>query len=366
MIRARLALVLAILVPLSTGAAGGAPSIQVAETVRADGTARPKADRGAPRTALGVQFHGTWSDYDRRERGVVLDRIRESGATWVRLDVGWSMLQPDRGRFDHDWAVPFVDQVIRQVNRRGLKLLVMFWQTPDWATDADTDRAAPSDPADYARAIGWAANRWQDQVSAWEVWNEPNYDNFLAGADPTTYTELLCHAYEAVHSNDPTARVVFGGTMYNDDAWIRRAYRAGAGECFDVMATHPYMGQADAPPETPADGHIYTLRHVRAVRSVMREFGDQRPIWATEFGWSSHDNAGDEGPWDLGVTEGVQARYAVRALRLFRQDYPYVRKAFWYTDRDKDSGDVHQDGYGMLRRDLSPKPVYWALRRYLT
>lgn len=324
-------------------------------------TKRPSAAAGG--TELGVQFHGTWSDYTRAERGEVLDRIRSSGATWVRMDVGWSMIQPAADGYDHQWGVPLVDEAIRQVHSRGLKLLVMFWQTPGWA--GGTVRGAPSDPRTYARAIGWAAQRWADEVSAWEVWNEPNSSSFFRGADPGEYTELLCPAYNSVHQNDPTAQVVFGGTQYNDDDWIRRAYQAGAKGCFDVMATHPYLGPADAPPGTADDGDIWTLRHVRAVRSVMRGFDDRKPIWATEFGWSSHENDGDEEPWELGVSPETQGRYAVRALEIFSRDYPYVHKAFWYNDRAKSTGDPHQDGYGMLRRDLTPKPVYWALRRHL-
>lgn len=314
---------------------------------------------------LGVQFHGTWSDYDDTTRGLVLDKIKASGATWVRIDVGWGMIQPEPGSYDLDWGVPRVDRVIGQADARGLKVLVMFWMTPSWANDGEGTRTAPDDAQDYANAIGWAANRWGGKVDAWEVWNEPNSDSFLTGADPTTYVRLLCPAYRAVHANDTDSRVVFGGVMYNDDDWIRSAYAAGAKGCFDVMATHPYLGPSDAPPETPDDGHIWTLRHVRAVRNVMLANGDSSPIWATEFGWSSHANSGGEEPWERGVTEARQADYAVRALRLFESDYPYVTKAFWYNERAKDTGDAHQDGYGMLRHTGAAKPVFYAFRNHL-
>ena len=334
------------------------------QAARPDGEITDTDPTGAHRTALGVQFHGTWSDYTRARRTRVLDRIRRSGATWVRMDVGWPMIQPEPGRYDLDWGVPVVDQAIRQVHRAGLKLLVMFWQTPHWAGEDDSLRVPPSDPRTYARAVGWAARRWADKVAAWEIWNEPNSSSFFEGASPRQYKRLLCPAYRAVHQHDSTARVVFGGTMYNDDDWIRRVYRAGAKGCFDVMATHPYLGPADAPPETADDGDIWTLRHVRKVRSVMLDFHDRKPIWATEFGWSAHRNSGDEEPWERGVSPRTQGRYAVRALALFGRAYPYVRKAFWYNERAKATGDPQQDGYGMLRRDLTPKPVYWAFRDY--
>lgn len=330
------------------------------------GRSQPRSTDEPRKPALGVQFHGTWSDYTHDERDEVLSLIRRSGSTWVRMDVGWSMIQPEEGEYDLQWAVPLVDEVIEQVRDHGLKLLVMFWQTPGWANDGAGVRAGPSDPAAYARALAWAADRWGDAVGAWEVWNEPNSSSFFEGADPAEYTRLLCPAYRAVHQNDESARVVFGGTMYNDDEWIREAYEAGAKDCFDVMATHPYMGPADAPPETAADGHVWTLRHVTAVRDVMRDHDDLGPVWATEFGWSSHPNTGDEEPWDRGVSRRNQARYAVRTLELLRDEYPYVRKAFWYNERNKRTGSPQQDGYGLLTRSHRPKPVYWALRRYFS
>ncbi len=320
--------------------------------------------RSAPRTPdLGVQFHGTWSHYDRAKRAAVLDRIAESGARWVRLDVSWAMIQPHRGSYDRRWGVRLVDQVLRQSKRRGLRVLVTFWLTPAWANGGKGERVAPDDVSDYAEALAWAARRWHDRVGAWEVWNEPNSGDFLVGADPAQYTDLLCAASEALHSQDDTVRVVLGGLMYNDDMWLRRAYAAGARGCFDILGVHPYMAPADAPPGLKDDGEPWRLRHLAAIRREMTRQGDRRPVWATELGWSSHRNAQGAPAWKRGVSEQKQAAYAVRAMKLLGRDYPYVKKAFWYKDLASGEAGRHHDGYAMLRRDLSPKPVFWAFRR---
>jgi hypothetical protein len=34
---------------------------------------------------------------------------------------------------------------------------------------------------------------------------------------------------------------------------------------------------------------------------------------------------------------------------------------YWYTERDKATGDPHHDGFGLLTHDLRPKPAYTAL-----
>lgn len=337
-----------------------APAGPVADPIRSEQTEQT----GLP--ALGVQFHGTWTHYSRRDRAEVLDRIEESGARWVRLDIGWAMLQPKPGGFDEQWAVPLVDEVMDQLRRRGLKVLVMFWLTPSWAT-TETDPVlaqytSPDDPRDYAEALGFAAQRWGDVVDAWEVWNEPNLEAFYVGTDPATYAGLLCPAYAAVRRHDRDARVVFGGLMYNDDVWLQRAYEAGVGGCFDVMSLHSYQAPADAPPSATDDGEVWNLTHLDAVRQTMVANGDRLPVWITEFGWSVHENGADTEPWRRGVSEEQQAAYAAEAVELIGRHFPYVKAAFWYKDAvDDTSTDEHQEGYAMLDEDLRPRPVFHAL-----
>ena len=313
----------------------------------------------------GVQFHGMWSDYNDAQRATVLDRMAEAGLTEVRIDLAWATLQPTaRGQYD-PWGVSFADRVITMATSRGLTPLVTLWLTPGWANNGAGEKVLPTDPADYAAVARWAADRWAGKVGAWEVWNEPNSTTFMAGADAVAYTRLLKAAYPAFKAGDPSTKVVLGAPEYNDTGWIGKVYAAGGAGSFDVMATHPYQGVADAAPETAADGTIWTLRHVAEVRKLMTAHGDgNKPVWFTEFGWSSHPNWAGVQNWDRGVTEAQQADYFVRTLRLLATDYPYVTKVFWYNDRNRDSGSPRNDNYGMLYRDLTPKPVWYAVQKH--
>lgn len=327
---------------------------------------------GAPvpemRPEVGVQFHGMWSDTTDEQRALFLDQLAEAGGLWVRLDVSWAMLQPDGpDSYDLAWGVPFVDRVLSMITQRGLRPLVTLWLTPEWANGGAGERTAPDEPADYARAAQWAAQRWQSQVPAWQVWNEPNSSDFLTSADPDEYAALLRAAYPAIKAGNPDATVVFGGTQHNDVDWIADAYDAGISGSFDVMATHPYMSPADLPPEAPNDGTGNRLRHLVAVRELMVERGDEDlPVWLTEFGWSAHPNSGDEEPWQRGVTPQEQADYLRRTVQLVRDDMPYVTHMFWYTDRDRPDRGPQLGGYGLFDPQLSPKPAFDALAQYLS
>ena len=322
--------------------------------------------RNARGPAVGVQFHGMWSSYSDPERAEVLDRLVEMGAGWVRLDMSWSMIQPTAGRIDpQGWGVRFVDRVVDMAAERGLKVLATFWLTPDWADPEAGARSLPADPRDYGRALAWAAERWQGEVNAWEVWNEPNSEDFLAGADAAAYADLLCAGYDAVQASSARGTdVVFGGTMHNDSTWIEAAYDAGAGDCFDVLATHPYQSPSDTGPLSGSGEAHWEFSHLGEVRDLMRRHGDRRPVWVTEFGWSSHRDRGDEQPWERGVSKRQQAEFTVAALEALRTRFPFVKKAFLYNERARTDAGRHMKGYGLMTNGIKPKPVYRAVQAW--
>jgi hypothetical protein len=321
-----------------------------------------------PRPELGSMFHCAWLEYTDSQREAIFDSLEAAGVEWVRIDVGWSSLQETgRGQFSQ-WYVALVDKCVGMAAARGLNVLGMLFRTPGWANGGQGVQVPPTNVADYAFIANWVANRYRGRVQAWEIWNEPDpaQASWSWSGTVQQYVQLLKAAYPAVKSGDPNALVVFGGPSSNDDAFIASAYAAGARGAFDVMATHPYQGLADAPPEQPDDGNRWWFTHLPAVRAVMVANGDAaKPIWFTEFGWSSHDNWPGIENWNRGVTEVQQAEYLVRAVNYTRANYPYVANMLWYTERNRSAGKVHYDNYGLLRASLAAKPAYASLKSYI-
>ncbi|MDP9068351.1 MAG: cellulase family glycosylhydrolase [Actinomycetota bacterium] len=307
-----------------------------------------------------------WSDYSDAERELVLDKLAAAGLQWVRIDLGWQSLQEQGPTAFSQWYVDSADQVVEMAHQRGLKVLMTLWGTPGWANGNAGRAVPPTDPSDYARAATFVARHFAGRVEAFEVWNEPNEGSFWTGT-ASRYTNLLKAAYPAFKLGNPNAQVVLGGPSYNDTDWLEDVYAAGGAGYFDIMSTHPYQGVADAPPETPDDGTIWTLSHVAAVHDLMVLNGDgDKEIWFTEMGWSSHANQGNEANWQRGVTEAQQGDYFVRTIEYVTQRHPYVTNIFWYNERNRDSSDVQLANYGLLRRDFSDKPAYTAIKGYLT
>jgi hypothetical protein len=53
---------------------------------------------------IGAQFHGMWANYTETQRIYVLDALKYYGATTVRIDVSWAMLQPTNATTYDAWG----------------------------------------------------------------------------------------------------------------------------------------------------------------------------------------------------------------------------------------------------------------------
>jgi polysaccharide biosynthesis protein PslG len=328
-----------------------------------------KADDRLQLPDFGAVYHGMWS-LTWKQRAQLLDRLERTGVTWLRIGVQWSLIQPrpptaDDPGYGMTWAVPKADRVIEMAHRRGFDVSVTFLRTPDWANGGKGPTYLPDDPGTYARAAGWMADRYRDQVQSWEIWNEPNSENHLLGGRAPRYTRLLCEAYRAIHQADPSSRVVFGGTAGNAWGFIARAYEHGAGDCFDVLATHPY-NQDKSPRIEPPNDKRWWFKNIRLVRRVMARNGDAAtPVWFTEVGWSTHRNTESTPSWKRGVTREEQARYAAQMLRITARDFPYVERVAWYSAMNERTGDLENDNFGLFTRSLEPKPSAGRIRDVL-
>ena len=325
----------------------------------------------APLPAVGTHFHAMWTSYSDDERIAVLDKLAEAGVEWVRIDIGWASLQEEGPGSLSDWNVELADFVIDAARDRGINVLGILWRTPPWANGGRDPNVPPTDFDDYGKIARWAAEHFRGRVAAWEVWNEPNLDYFWNGS-AAEVAALLRASYDDFKAGDPDAEVVMPAPAYNDVEWLRKVYEAGAQGYFDVMATHPYTAPSNEPPELDS-GTIWSFAAVERVHALMEENGDgDKPIWFTEFGWSSHPNGGEEAPWELGVTKEQQADYLVRAAEMIACRYPYVEQIFWYSERNlgappgADPAAVHLGNFGLMENDLTPKPAYDAMSEMMS
>jgi len=320
----------------------------------------PPASAGAAQKGLETDL--TWG-LDAQDTSQTLTGVQDLGPGWTRITAAWHDIETSPGHYNST-QMSRLDTAIDGLQSTGSKVIVTVYTAPQWASGMSERESPPQNPADYARFIRAMAERYRGKVGAWEIWNEENFQQFWSsGPNAAKYAELLKAAYPAVKAGDPNATVVFGGLSLNDYAYLESAYAAepNLGDYYDVMATHPYTFPASPPEQGWSDskGRIAkaSFPAYREVRRTMLDHGDDKPLWFTEFGWSTTTTG-----W--GVTAAQQADYLTRAYRCLEQD-PYVQVAIWYIFRNRTSdADTWVDQLGLTRWDFSHKVAYDAFKGY--
>lgn len=313
------------------------------------------------------------------DRNTVADALA-TGAKTIRLFVSWAEMEPTGpGTYPAASGVsPTYDAAIQQINAAGAKPLFVVLNTPSWANGVADQLVPPNDPQAYANFIGAFAahNKGIGAVAGYEVWNEPDENQFWhPGPDAGRYAALLKASYAAIKAADPGATVVSGPTTGNNYAWISGLYGLGAGGSFDVVAVHTDTACLDRGPDAfyRENGALarYTFLGYRTVHDVMAANGDaNKPIWMSELGWSS-TNGGPtsctRGEWTgkkpSGVSEADQATFLTKAYECLAND-PYVQKADWFTLRDTTGNGVDElNHYGLVHTSGAAKPSMAAFKK---
>lgn len=302
-----------------------------------------------------------------------------AGMTWMKGFLAWERIEPRPGV--RDWGD--IDKLIPARQEHGMKVLARVDRVPSWARPSNDHWGAPPDPQymkDWERFLTDLAWHGRHVIDAWEVWNEPNLTIEWGGrpADPEAYAEFLVRSYRAIKRGNPHAVVVGfslapthgtpGGAM-DTLVFLERALQAGAWAGFDVYGAHPYgFGQ---PPEVAGR---FTFRSVEEEVAILRAYGVDAPVWATEWGWQLGPEAevGDAcmayEAWQQShvVDEATAADYIVRAIDFAETWWPWMEVLFlwnldftmapWYEDRCEP-----MLYHAVLDKDGQPRDAYRAL-----
>ncbi|MCA2207190.1 beta-xylosidase [Nocardia rosealba] len=313
------------------------------------------------RGGLGISGGHTWLQLDAAELDRQMGIVAQTGATWVRIDIDWSVIEPVRG--EQDWSA--TDRAVRAARAHNLSVLAILTYAPAWAGPHGGDggsKTAPQ-PVLFGRFVGDAVEHYRDQISHWEVWNEPNVTAFFAPKpDVATYAHLLRQAALAVRARQPHGQIIVGGLAPAADdgrdiapaTFVEALYAIGAGADFDAVAVHPYSY-----PELPESQSWYNaFGNLMRIRRIMDANHDTTmQLWPTEFGAPTGAGA-------RAVSEDVQAQIIDQGLGMVAAIHD-IGPVFVYSLVDA-GGDPHdlEDNFGLLRRDYSEKPAVTVVRNH--
>ena len=289
------------------------------------------------------------SQMDTAGRSTAEAQIRAMEAAYVgmaREEFEWKRVEPSPGVYD--WSK--FDQAVELERAHGVAILGKLVYGSPWDNTApagtSADAAVMYPPGNIQNYVDYAVQtvrRYKDKVHYWEIWNEENNTGFWEpSANSARYTQLLIATYAAIKAEDPTATVVLGGLSTGLDAsYVQGIVANGGWGSFDVLAIHSYVsGQPD--------GSAFE-RWIAAAKSTVAAYGS-KPIWITEFGWSSTSAGG-------GVSAANQNQYLERAYEIATNDG--IAGISWYSfvNMGANGGDIGQN-YGLLNNNLSAKTSY--------
>jgi hypothetical protein len=303
--------------------------------------AAPASPYGASDSVLpnfGVNVH--LEGLSATERRAEFARLATMGARWLRVGAPWYAVEPSLDTFDSR-ELNKLDQIIADAASARMQVLLIGDQAPSWAGGGE---ATASMPAAYGAFMGVLAERFRGSgprgtSPAYEIMNEPDglRPNGQTWAKPIDYAEAACAAFHAIKSRDRAAVVAAGALDVSDwETWLRSAFHAGLGSCFDVLSAHPYSD-------------LNVLNKVRAVGAEEGVFNT--PIWVTEFGFSTCDDILQQVAQSC-VSETKQASLVVERLKELGARYRWVPVAIIYEARDEpDNPDKAKDrAFGLFKK----------------
>ncbi|MDF2922783.1 MAG: hypothetical protein K0R57_1697 [Paenibacillaceae bacterium] len=186
----------------------------------------------------------------------VADLLGFRGARYHNIAWGWGFgtdtpINPAEGVYywdelDHNYGL---------IKDYGFYIISNIYGTPQWAskmpsatsTSVVTGYSAygPSNIEYWEDFIRLLVERYKDDTSIWEVWNEPHLPgpggSVFWRDTPEAYVELLSSAYGIIKDIQPEATVTIGGIGARRYVpFYKRIMALGASDYFDVLAMHGY------------------------------------------------------------------------------------------------------------------------------
>jgi hypothetical protein len=266
-------------------------------------------------------------------------------ASAIRLDVAPALVFTDPSA-SPDFSG--LDEVMALSQQYHLRVIGDLFTIPWWiaacATPgdiSDTHRCGTNDLADYQSVITQIVAHADPVIRDWEIWNEPDTDEFFSGT-PQQYAQMLRTAHDAIKAIDPQANVLLGGiSSPSGMSWLAQVFAtpgADAAHAFDIANIHE-RGRLDA-----------LAPDVGSWKRFLAAYGFAGPLWVTEHGYPSdpvfqYDPGYAAGP----VSQAAYLRASIPTL------VDAGAAAVFVTERDNLGGQFASEG--VLGGDVSDPPV---------
>jgi Cellulase (glycosyl hydrolase family 5) len=369
------------------------------------------AARSAPRFGVSAhlqkydQYHQTATNDTRpygnpeRQRQVLAERsadlrlAREAGFSFVRTDFNWNWVEVIKGSYRFSQADPYYnfDGMVADAAANSLGTMFVlaynhdfYSSTPVFGSNGLLGISTPEQRLAFANYVKTSVEHFKGKDMLYEVWNEPNASYFWNTPNAGAYAMLAKEAIAAARVSDPKVQISTGGVWTSTPGFIKASVENGAlSSGASAFGLHPYRAIPEELIGSLAVSNPNDVNLAR-VRNLIEPSAEGRPIWNTEWGYSSFEQSDRKAAWkrvwdfeissqsgsDSGNLPGglgrqVQAVLGVRAMLTgWLTGMPLM---VWYDLRDDGTnGFEPEQNFGLLDLHGKPKPIYDAIKNLLT
>lgn len=215
---------------------------------------------------LGVQTHFA--------QGWDIDGLRllpGLGAIEIRDEVGWREIEEEPGIYDMSAFSGYLDAV----RGAGAVPLVLFIGTND-NYDGGTTPYTEEGRNAFAQYVTAVIDSYPDLIHRIEIGNEYNSDGVTGPYREKSghYMGLLIKdVVPVVKAAHPDTEILCTGAHSVATGYFRKVFETGALDYCDAVSFHPYRDEPE---------HVDS--EIERLKALMREFGGEKPLYATEFG----------------------------------------------------------------------------------
>jgi len=251
---------------------------------------------------LGVNVHFTVAPAGEMEM------LQNMGVKHMRMDTFWSNIEYTKGQYDFSQYDIFIANC--------LKYGVVPYMIIDYVNSFYDQGLAPFTDQGRDAFMNFAVaivTRYKGKGIIWEIYNEPNLDQFwLPKKNVTNYCKLANKVVDAIKTRYPGEIVVGPATSGVDMNFLEEVFKSGLLHKLDAISVHPYGSD---PPEEAI--HKYD-----DLRLLMKQYGEpDKDILSGEWGFHTAQHTEKE------QAQLIGRQWAVNAMK----DIPI---SIWYDWHD--------------------------------
>ena len=221
-------------------------------------------------------------------------------ANSIRIPLRWQEIEPAKDNYDFSKT----DNIISLAEKNNLSILFSLITVSNWATQQSPIKqgnylssSMPTNISEWNELLEILIKRYSNssiQIS-YEINNEVNAKAFWS-SDIKNYTLLLQESYKTIKLVNPSTKVVSSALACGITQDIKNQDQAKALEilksdsreiiktnAYDILAIHDYYF-----PDKKINNINFEL-YLKEILNIMSQENIQKPIWITEFGYTSKD-----------------------------------------------------------------------------